>query len=130
MALIKQINSFCTNLGCTVGDEECIFPFIHKGNTFIACTSFDSYHETPWCALKVDNQNNVIDGERKDCEKICHGKQILVFDLFLHWCWIETLRQYSRLSNKRVVWNKCVGWNLTGNLINMLDGIIMLEGKF
>ena len=42
----------------------------------------------------------------------------------------ENKTKYSRLSNKRVVWNKCVGWNLTGNLINMLDGIIMLEGKF
>ena len=36
----------------------------------------------------------------------------------------------TRLSNKRVVCNKRIGSNLTENLINMLDGIIMLEGNF
>ena len=36
----------------------------------------------------------------------------------------------TRLSNKRVVCNKRIGSNLTENLINVLDGIIMLEGNF
>ena len=53
--------------------------------------------------------------------------------------WVEYINMSIQGSQKstldfqktcvRVVWNKSVGWILTRNLINMLDGMTVLEGK-
>ncbi len=40
------------------------------------------------------------------------------------------LGQYSSVPNKRVGWNKCDGRKNITYLINVLDGINMMVGKF
>ena len=43
--------------------------------------------------------------------------------------WISSYLRYSRVSNRRVGWNKGVGGKIAGNLINKLDGIKELVGN-
>ena len=43
--------------------------------------------------------------------------------------WYNQYRVYSRVSNRRVGWNKGAGGKTAGNLINKLDGIKELVGK-
>ena len=56
-------------------------------------------------------------------ESIANPLEGIIF-LFAYHCYV-----YSRVSNRRVGWNKGVGGKIAGNLINKLDGIKELVGN-
>ena len=60
----------------TIGsDKPCIFPFKYEGSTYNRCTRKDSENNRPWCATKVNKEddNHVIDKQWGDCTDGCPG---------------------------------------------------------
>ena len=57
-----------------VPDEECVFPFVFKGNTYAKCTTVEHFG-VGWCSTKVNNTNgHHIDGNWGICGPTCPGK--------------------------------------------------------
>ena len=63
----------CKTVG--VDGKSCIFPFKYDSTTFNRCTTKDSGNGQPWCATKVDREDNyqVIDNEWGECVDGCPG---------------------------------------------------------
>jgi len=57
-----------SNLG-----NNCIFPFVYKGETHNKCTTSGSDNGAPWCATEVDENGEVVRNKWEDCEAGCPG---------------------------------------------------------
>ena len=55
-----SINKCITIGGPRIG-KSCIFPFIIGNNIYNDCTT--DFDNTPWCSVKVDQNNKHISGE-------------------------------------------------------------------
>jgi len=64
--------------GCrTDEEEECVFPFVYKGQTYTKCTTAESANNKPWCATKVFNESNeVIRNQWGDCQEYCSDENM------------------------------------------------------
>ena len=52
--------------GCqTIHGEDCVFPFIYKGQTYNECTKEESINR--WCATGVMENGEVITNHWEDC---------------------------------------------------------------
>jgi len=55
-------------------NRKCILPFSYKGSTYSSCTTDHTTNGKAWCATKVDNQGNVVEGSWGDCNDDCFSR--------------------------------------------------------
>ena len=61
--------------------QDCVFPFIHKGQKFTGCaTSEDG--KGNYCATKVDSNGNLVGNNWARCNKFCEHECERKFHIF------------------------------------------------
>ena len=50
--------------------QDCVFPFIHKGQKFTSC-AFAEDGKGNYCATKVDSNGNLVGNNWARCNKYC-----------------------------------------------------------
>merc|ERR1711988_175975 len=50
--------------------KQCVFPFIHQGNTYQTCTAFS--HDQLWCSTEVDDSGAYIQDKWGNCGDGCN----------------------------------------------------------
>ena len=64
----------CVGNCTTVDDVACVFPFEYQGETYIECTKNGlNRMKKNWCAIAVDDDGKLIDGEFGVCESCESG---------------------------------------------------------
>lgn len=56
--------------GARVG-QECLFPFTYEGEEYKECITLDD--TSPWCSVKLDENQTFINPEWGSCDKACPG---------------------------------------------------------
>ena len=67
--LFKTITAGCQ----TIHGEDCVFPFIYKGQTYNECTKEESINR--WCATSVMENGEVITNHWEDCKDSCFDRE-------------------------------------------------------
>ena len=64
--------TFQFSVGChTHSGARCVFPFIHNGTEYTACTREEAVEDLEWCATMVDEGGVMVDGAWEYCHAGC-----------------------------------------------------------
>ena len=74
---MKYVFLECLTISGPDTGKQCVFPFIHQGNTYQTCTAFN--HDQLWCSTEVDDSGAYIQDKWGNCGDGCNQGKVCLF---------------------------------------------------